>query len=96
LLFGCAADKDAAAMAKIACPRFSKIIITTPGTFKISNPAKVYEAFAKTAEQEKIQLVLDTREAVRQALEFAHNNNQPVLGTGSFYLVSEIRKFVCS
>jgi len=94
LVFGCAADKDAAAMAKTACPHFSKIFITTPGTFKISNPAAVYEAFADTAGREKTALVENTQEAVRQALDFARGKNLPILGTGSFYLVSEIRKII--
>jgi dihydrofolate synthase/folylpolyglutamate synthase len=100
LLFGCAADKDAAAMAKIAhtslnCSRFSKIIITTPGTFKTSNPAQVYEAFAETAGEKKTQLIKDTQEAIRLVSNLAEEKKLPVLGTGSFYLVSEIRKFVC-
>ena len=115
LIFGCAADKDAGAMAKIAHAHFSKIIITTPGTFKISNPQKVYEAFVSAGGQEKTQLVLDTQKAVSLAIDFAKNYSQntshkgteaqrhkgeesrvlPILGTGSFYLVSEIRKFVC-
>ncbi|MDR2543483.1 MAG: bifunctional folylpolyglutamate synthase/dihydrofolate synthase [Treponema sp.] len=90
LLFGCAADKDAAAMAKIAYPHFSKIVITTPGTFKLSNPEKVYEAFLHT--DAVVELVKDTQEAVRRAIEFA-KTSLPILGTGSFYLVSEIRKF---
>jgi dihydrofolate synthase/folylpolyglutamate synthase len=104
LVFGCAADKDAAAMAKIAYSHFTKIIITTPGTFKISNPPKVYEAFAAQATapaaatvpvaREKTQLITDTQEAVRAAQEFAAGKNLPVLGTGSFYLVSEIRKII--
>lgn len=92
LIFGCAADKDAAAMAKIAHSHFSKIIITTPGTFKISNPPQVYEAFAAQAGREKTQLVADTREAVKKAVDFAKGKSLPILGTGSFYLVSEIRK----
>jgi dihydrofolate synthase/folylpolyglutamate synthase len=96
LVFGCAADKDTAAMAKITHSHFAKIIITTPGTFKVSNPPLVYETFANTAGREKTLLVTDTQEAVRQALEFARKNNLPVLGTGSFYLVSEIRKIICT
>ena len=99
LLFGCAADKDAAAMAKIAHSHFSKLIITTPGTFKTSDPALVYETFAKTAGREKTSLVKDTREAIRAAQDFAREKNLrgkplPILGTGSFYLVSEIRKII--
>jgi dihydrofolate synthase/folylpolyglutamate synthase len=92
LIFGCAADKDAAAMAKIAHSHFSKIIITTPGSFKISNPPQVYETFAAQAGREKTRLVTDTREAVKEAVDLARRENLAVLGTGSFYLVSEIRK----
>jgi dihydrofolate synthase/folylpolyglutamate synthase len=92
LLFGCAADKDAAKMAKITHSYFSKIIITTPGTFKISNPVQVYEAFTSYTGQEKTVLIKNTQEAVKQAVEFALEKNLPVLGAGSFYLVSEIRK----
>jgi len=133
LIFGCAADKDPAAMARIAHTHFSKIIITTPGTFKISDPAQVYEAFAAIAGKEKTVFIPDTQEAVKLAMEYAKNNSQktsrrlrtgtdtevkdrgspltgspeaqrtqtedegfglPILATGSFYLASEIRKFV--
>jgi dihydrofolate synthase/folylpolyglutamate synthase len=99
LIFGCAADKDASAMAKEAYSRFEKIIITTPGTFKISNPSLVYKVFACCAvndgsDREKTVLVENTFEAVRLAMDFAALNGLPVLGTGSFYLVSEIRKMV--
>ena len=93
LIFGCAADKDAAAMANIAHSLFSKIFITTPGTFKVSDPAKVYDTFSSVA-AEKVLLVKDTREAVKQAQEHAMKNSLSVLGTGSFYLVSEIRKIL--
>jgi dihydrofolate synthase / folylpolyglutamate synthase len=94
LIFGCAADKDAAAMAKTAHSHFAKIFITTPGTFKTSNPPLVYEAFAAQGSQEKTRLIADTREAVEEAKEFAAKNKLPILGTGSFYLVSEIRKII--
>ena len=101
LLFGCAADKDAEAMAKIAHNKFSRIVITTPGTFKTSNPEHVFETFENAAGSGKTLLIKDTRDAVRQAIAFAKretppaDNALPVLGTGSFYLVSEIRKIVC-
>jgi dihydrofolate synthase / folylpolyglutamate synthase len=97
LLFGCAADKDSAAMAKIACPHFAKIFITTPGTFKASDPAKVYETFAEIAGREKTELIKDTQEAVRQGVLFAKDASKvtPVLGTGSFYLAAEIRRYFC-
>jgi dihydrofolate synthase/folylpolyglutamate synthase len=109
LLFGCAADKNAAAMAHIAHSHFAKIFITTPGAFKASDPVNVYETFAEIAGREKTTLVKDTQEAVKQAVLFAKDFSKdasnlgfagkskfmPILGTGSFYLVSEIRRVVC-
>jgi len=92
LILGCAADKDPAAMAQIAHSHFAKIIITSTGTFKVSSPALVYEAFAKIAGSEKTELVPDIEQAIKQAQNFAREKNLPILGTGSFYLVSEIRK----
>ena len=94
LIFGCAADKDADAMAKIAGTQFAKIIITTPGAFRTSRPQKVYEAFASIAGAEKTLLIEDTQEAVRVAHKLAQKNNIPVLGAGSFYLVCEIRRMI--
>jgi dihydrofolate synthase/folylpolyglutamate synthase len=87
LLFGCAADKDAAAMAGILLPRFSQIIITMPGTFRISSPEKVYGAFLS----DKTILVKDTAQAVQKTLELSREKKLPVLCTGSFYLTSAVR-----
>jgi dihydrofolate synthase/folylpolyglutamate synthase len=94
LIFGCAADKDAASMARIAHSHFLKIIVTTPGTFKISCPAKVYDAFAEIAGRDRVSILLNTQEAVMRATILAKDYSLPTLATGSFYLVSEIRKFV--
>ncbi|MCL2213750.1 MAG: bifunctional folylpolyglutamate synthase/dihydrofolate synthase [Treponema sp.] len=94
LIFGCAADKDARAMARTAHQFFTMIIITTPGTFKTSVPEQVFEAFSEAAGEGKVLLVKDTRDAVKQALNTAQGNRHPLLGTGSFYLVSEIRKLM--
>jgi dihydrofolate synthase/folylpolyglutamate synthase len=91
LLFGCAADKNADAMADILLPRFSRIIITTPGVFRTSNPEKAYHAFSS----EKTTLIKDTRTAVQQAMETAREKKLPILCTGSFYLVAEVRGCVC-
>ena len=96
LIFGCAADKDAEAMAKEAHSHFAKIFITTPGNFKTSDPASVHEVFAQIAGLEKTALVKNTSEAIKAARDFAQKNNLPILGTGSFYLVSEIRKIIRS
>ena len=105
LIFGCAAGKDAGKMASILYPDFSKIIITTPGTFKKSSPLEIYEIFKDldpenrkspgnvvTADDAEIMYVPDTGEAVSRALELGKKLDLPILGTGSFYLAAEIRK----
>jgi dihydrofolate synthase/folylpolyglutamate synthase len=93
LLFGCAADKNAAAMAEILLPRFSRVFITTPGASRISEPEKVYRAFAESFSSrgsDKTIFVKDTREAIKQAMEAGREKGLPVLCTGSFYLASEV------
>ncbi|MCL2762047.1 MAG: bifunctional folylpolyglutamate synthase/dihydrofolate synthase [Treponema sp.] len=90
ILFGCAADKNAIAMAAMVLPHFSHIIITTPGSFRASDSEKVYEAFLS----DKTLFIKDTHKAIQQALETSREKQLPILCTGSFYLVSEVRKKV--
>ena len=95
LVFGCADGKDILSMAKLCAPRFSRIIITTPGTFKKSNPAEIYAAFVEEAKKlnpmPDILFIPDTAEAVNEAVRIALEKELPILGTGSFYLAAEIR-----
>ena len=94
LIFGCAEGKDVQQMAKHCVSFFSQIIITKPGTFKISHPKEIYDAFVREAEKvsspPKIILLPETDEAVDRAVKIA--NGLPILGTGSFYLAAEIGK----
>ncbi|WP_026043550.1 bifunctional folylpolyglutamate synthase/dihydrofolate synthase [Treponema primitia] len=98
-IFGCAAGKNAEAMAAILTPRFSKIIITTPGTFKISDPKGVHEVFAKELQRQgkaaastpELLFIPETKKAIDYVLEEGRKKCLPVLGTGSFYLAAEIR-----
>ncbi|MDR2500356.1 MAG: tetrahydrofolate synthase [Treponema sp.] len=96
LIFGCAEGKNAAAMAALLEPRFSRIFITAPGTFKASNPREIYRIFAGQLERSPnkaaLALVLDPGEALRQALAAAAADCLPILGTGSFYLAAELRR----
>lgn len=91
LIFGSVIDKDPLKMAKYLSPHFDKIIISTPGTFKESHPEKVYEIFRKYSKS--VKLIIDPVEAYRMALQLS-DSDIPVLVTGSFYMVSEIRKLV--
>ncbi|MDR3148274.1 MAG: tetrahydrofolate synthase [Treponema sp.] len=93
LIFGCTAGKNAMAMAEILAPHFSRIIITTPGSFKKSSPEELYRIFGEhTRESTELLLIPDTAKAVERALD--KNRGRPILGTGSFYLAAEIRKYI--
>jgi dihydrofolate synthase/folylpolyglutamate synthase len=101
LIFGCAAGKDAGAMARFLLPHFSRIIITTPGTFKISEPGKVYGIFTRLSRSEgreggAVIYIKETEKAIQCALDQSRKQKLPVLGTGSFYLAAEIRVFAAS
>jgi dihydrofolate synthase/folylpolyglutamate synthase len=87
-------------MARVLTPEFSKIIITTPGSYKISEPEKIFEAFNKAAQkgaaEGKVEFIKDTEEGIKAALRYAKEKNAAVLGTGSFYLAAEIRNYIFS
>jgi dihydrofolate synthase/folylpolyglutamate synthase len=96
LIFGCAAGKNAGAMARLLFPCFSRMIITTPGTFKVSEPEKVYGIFTQVLQAEGAEpgaavFIKETEKAVRYVLEESREQGLPVLGVGSFYLAAEIR-----
>jgi dihydrofolate synthase/folylpolyglutamate synthase len=105
LIFGCAAGKDGESIAKLLTPHFSQIIITTPGTYKVSYPEEVYRIFLTAAKGpppqnschsalpagKKVLLIRDTKTALEAALSLSREQGLPVLGTGSFYLAAEIR-----
>jgi dihydrofolate synthase/folylpolyglutamate synthase len=92
LIFGCAEGKNAEVMADILSPHFSRVIITTPGTFKRSDPGGLYRIFAeRTRNAAELLLIPDTVAAINRALE---DKRGPILGAGSFYLAAEIRKYI--
>jgi len=98
LVFGCAAGKDIVSMAELCVPCFSRIIITTPGTFKKSFPEEIHTAFIKAAQKlnpaPEILFIPDTAGAVKKTISMALELKLPVLGAGSFYLAAEISNFV--
>ncbi|MDR1909993.1 MAG: tetrahydrofolate synthase [Spirochaetaceae bacterium] len=101
LIFGCAARKDARSMAQTLAPEFSRILITTPGGVKMSNPEQVYETFREilagqspAGRPAELLLISDTGEAIAKALQLGRETGLPALGIGSFYLAAEIRNAV--
>ena len=103
LLFGCAGDKDAQAMAKILLPFFKYCIITAPGTFKTSDPNAVYRIYSSEAKKNnnpachrELYCIPHTAEAIKLAIKKGKEKSLPILGCGSFYLAAEIRKTLIS
>ena len=96
LIFGCAAGKDVHSMSELCVPCFSSIIITTPGTFKISHPGEIYEVFGTEVKNKnaacELLFIPETQEAINTAINMAIEKRLPILGTGSFYLAAEIRR----
>lgn len=84
LLFGCAKDKDARAMARVLGQAFSEVVITRPGTFKESDPAAMEEAFR--SEGFSVERLDDTDAAIERAMRRSDATGRPLLVAGSFYL----------
>jgi dihydrofolate synthase/folylpolyglutamate synthase len=89
LIFGSVAGKTPDRMARILAPHFEQIIISTPGTFKKSDPDEVYRFFKSL--HGRTHLEKDPAQALEKAREQSLGE-LPILVTGSFYMVSEIRK----
>jgi dihydrofolate synthase/folylpolyglutamate synthase len=90
LIFGAISGKKIEEMARILAPGFREIIISTPGYFKESNPDEVFSVFKQLNSYTILEK--DPSEALQKALKASHNE-LPILVTGSFFMVSEIRKF---
>lgn len=89
LLFGAAKGKKTDEMAALLAPAFKRIVVTAPGSFKESEPEKVYRQFRSL--QPAARLEKRTGVAVQMALELT-GGKRPLLVTGSFYLVGEARR----
>ena len=101
ILFGCAADKDVEHMAKAVKTRLAgfvdergqkNIFLTRPGEVKSADLERMEKAFA--AVNAGYTMIPDYREAISMALDYAGRNKLPLLVTGSFYLVAEVKKFL--
>ncbi len=87
LIFGAVAGKDHRAMAEQLIPHFQNIIISTPGTFKQSDPQVLADLFKELGANPILEL--NPAKALQRARN-VHNGKTPILVTGSFYMISEI------
>lgn len=92
LLFACAADKDIEDISLLFKNKFERIMLTKPGDVKESDTARMEKAF--TAADIEHESCCDYVRAIENALNEANNARMPLLITGSFYLVAEVKKFL--
>ncbi len=91
LLFAVAKDKDVEDIVLNFKNVFSNIILTKPGTVRKSDIKSAEKAFLKNGI--KFLTEEDCKKACEKALENARKSGSVLLVTGSFYLLSEVKKF---
>ena len=92
LLFACASDKDVEDIAPIFAGKFSHITLTIPGTVKAADLPRAESAFARSGMD--FVSYMDFESGIGHALAKAYSDRTPLLVVGSFYLVSEVKKFI--
>ncbi len=100
LIFGAVEGKDHVSMARHALRNFERIIISTPGYFKKSDPVSLYELFVELNRETGgtccISFEPDPTCAVALAMEElsasgASSDERAIITAGSFYMAAEIR-----
>lgn len=99
LLFACAADKDVDTIAIAASGSFERITLTIPGERKASDLAHAKRAFetaiaASTGGNTALRVEEDFTEAITSEISRATGLGEPLLVTGSFYLVAEVKRIL--
>jgi len=92
LLFACAADKDIKDISIALKHRFNHVYVTKPGSVKKSDLNAEIEAF-KNAEID-FEADSDYCKMIEKALSDSQKEGSILLVTGSFYLISEVVKFL--
>jgi dihydrofolate synthase/folylpolyglutamate synthase len=90
LILGVVGGKRHEEIAEILCPAFRSVIVTTPGTFKTSDPRQLFEICKKFNPSSR--LIPSPATALAAAQEGLPDRGCPILITGSFYLAGEILK----
>ncbi len=101
LLFACAADKKVEEMSDRILRsqnRFESITLTRPGENKQSNLEELSTVFFNTSSDFNadtkpiITVEQDFKKAIKEAITSAKKQGVPLLITGSFYLLAEVKK----
>lgn len=96
LLFACAQDKNSDKMAELFADSrlFKNVFLTVPGSVKKADLSKIENSFKKA--DFHFSSNSDWNEQIKKAFSFCEQNNEPLLVTGSFYLVAEVKKFLAT
>lgn len=92
LLFGCAADKEIEKIAPLFREKFSSVSLTKPGNVKMCDIERMKKAFDVSGISYDVDE--DFENMIVKSLEKAKADNAILLVTGSFYLVSEVKKYL--
>lgn len=92
LIFGCAKDKNASALAQELKEIFSKIYLTRPGDFKKSDLSEIEKAF--TGFDAEIISDPDFKNVFQDAFSEAEKTGRGIVVLGSLYLVGEVKRFL--
>jgi dihydrofolate synthase/folylpolyglutamate synthase len=99
LLFACAADKDVESMAALLKNMFSRITLTKPGLKKASDidrAAAAFNAAFGSDDTTNLHVDGDYIRAIGDALDQSRAAGVPLLVTGSFYLVAEVKRLLAT
>ncbi len=92
LLFACAQDKDVDDMAPFFKNVFSEVTVTKPGAVKATDLVRVKNALGRCGVG--FCCIEDFNEAILRSFDAAATDNAILVVTGSFYLVSEVKKYM--
>lgn len=92
LLFGCAADKEIEKIAPMFKGVFSSVSLTKPGNVKMCDIERMKKAFDSSGVSYEVDE--DFENMILKSLKKAKADNAILLVTGSFYLVSEVKKIL--
>ncbi|MDY0371524.1 MAG: folylpolyglutamate synthase/dihydrofolate synthase family protein [Sphaerochaetaceae bacterium] len=93
IIYGVLEDKDHIHMARLLLPLFDFVIVARPGTFKKSDPEKLFLLLQEELQEMRNPPQIFLEKDPDKALELAYSlteKNHAILCTGSFYLGGEI------
>lgn len=94
-IFGAVTGKNHVDMAHQVLEAFDTVVVSRPGTYKVSNPKALYDLLLSIkSPSQTVVLYEDAKDALSYCLEHT-KESEPVLCAGSFYLAGSIKEALC-